>query len=291
MPALGTHVIQAKKCFDKLKPKIEIDRDLVGASAISHDTMALVPGYYGCFCEAHEKKTDDYFLALINYIKDNKLRENANAMAFLYGQLMHYALDTSTHPLIYYMTECHPAKFFVPMLGAHTLFEAWYDVYWEEQEKAGLGDAYDPKYAFSAKVCESGIDAMLDAVYESVYGQKNVAKGYKTGIKTWEVYQARLRGVMLKHVKKYYVDFEGMLNADGAYFLNPVTNVPLNTTLGQAYGSSIPLARELIEAADDCIYNGAGNEEALKAALGKSYDTGEDWRLPDPKRFFMGYKK
>jgi len=291
MPALGTHVIQAKKCFDKILPKIALDRDLVGASAISHDTMALVSGYYGCFCEAHEKKTDDYFLALISYIKEENLRENAGAMAFLYGQLMHYALDTSTHPLIYYMTECHPAKFLVSMLGAHTLFEAWYDVYWEEREKAKLGEAYNPNYAFVKKVCDSGIDAMLDAVYEIVYGQKNMAKAFKSGVKIWQLYQTRLRGTMLRHVKKYHSDFEGMQNSDGAYFLNPVTNVPLRTTLSQAYDSSIPLACELIEAVNNYVYNGAGNEDALKAALGKSYDTGEDWKLPDPKRYFMGYPK
>ena len=90
MPALGTHVLQARECLKQLKPEIELDRDFLGASAISHDTLALLPGAYSrCFTEAHEKKTDDYFLALIDYIKKENLRENANAMAFLYGQIMH----------------------------------------------------------------------------------------------------------------------------------------------------------------------------------------------------------
>jgi len=291
MPALGTHVIQAKKCLEELKPKVEIDRDFLGASAISHDTLALLPGggYFRCFVEAHETKTDDYFLALIKYIKAEGLREHANAMAFLYGQLMHYALDISTHPLIYYMTECHPAKFLVSALDAHTLFEAWYDVYREEEEKLRKDEVFNPNYAFVARVFDGGINAMIDAVYEEVYGLKDAAKGYKNGIKIWEIYQARLRRLMLNHVKKYHSDFEGMLNADGACFLHPVTNVPLNTTLNQAYQNSIPLACELIEAVDDNIYGGTGNEDALKAAFGNSYDTGEDWKRPEPKRYFMGY--
>ena len=290
MPALGTHVIQAKKCYDEMKPKIEIDRDFLGASAISHDTIALLPGeYMRVFTEAHEAKTDDYFLALIQYIKENNLREDANAMAFLYGQIMHYALDTSTHPLIYYMTECHPAKFLVSMLGAHTLFEAWYDVYRENEEKS-KDEAFNPKYAFVKKVCEGGINPMIDAVYGEVYGLKNAAKGFKSGIKVWEIYQTRLRGLMLNHVKKYHSDFERMLNPDGACFLHPVTNVLLNTTFDQAYHRSFSLACELIEAVDANIYDGAGNEDTLKAAFGNSYDTGEDWRNPNPKRYFLGYR-
>ena len=291
MPALGAHVIQAQKCLEKINPKVEIDRDFLWASAISHDTTALLPGvYYRCFIDAHEKKTDDYFLASIQYIKEEKLIEDPSAVAFLYGQIMHYALDTKTHPLIYYMTECHPAKFFVPALGAHTLFEAWYDVYRENQEKLKKKEAFNPRYAFVKTVSEGGIDSMIDAVYEKVYGHKNIAKGYKTGIKVWETYQARLRGLMLKHVKKYHSDFEEMLNSDGTHFLHPVTNVPLNTTFDQAYCDSISLACELIEAVNDNIYTGAGNEELLKTAFENSYDTGVDWKNPNPKRYFLGYK-
>jgi len=294
MPALGTHVIQAKKCFAAMQPKIEMDAGFLGASAISHDTMGLLPAYYRCFVEAHEKKTDDYFLALMRYIKEEGLRENANAMAFLYGQLMHYALDVCAHPLIYYMTECHPAKFLTSALGAHTLFEAWYDVYWEEKEKAAAaaaGEDFDPGFAFAVRVSDGGINAMIDAVYETVYGQKNAAKGYQSGIKVWEIYQKRLRRLMLNHVKKYHKDFEGMLNPSGACFLHPVTSAPLRTTLDEAFQSATPLALELIEAADRHIYDGAGSEAELRAALGKSYDTGEDWRNPDPKRYFLGYRK
>jgi len=292
MPALGTHVMQAKRCFDELEPKVQIDKDFVGASAISHDTVGLIPG--GCtrvFIDAHEKKTDEYFLTLIQYIKENGQRENPNAMAFLYGQIMHYALDTSTHPLIYYMTECHPAKFLGKAVAAHALFETWYDVRGEEIEKQKAGEAFNPKYCFVKKVCEGGIDLMIDTVYEAVYGEKDIAKGYKTGIKLWEIFQIRLRRMILNSVKGYFSDFEGMLNADGSYFLHPVTNVRLNTTFEQAYERSVPLACELVALADGSIYGGAANEDTLRAGFGNSYDTGVDWRLPDPKRYFLGYAK
>lgn len=292
MPALGTHVIQSRRCLEQISPKVELDRDFVGASAVSHDAMSLLPtgGYFSCFEAAHQTKTDEYFLTLIRYIKKHKMREHSNAMAFLYGQIMHYALDTKTHPLIYYMTTCHPAKFYISALDAHTLFEAWYDVYRENILKQEEGENYNPKYAFVRNVGEGGIDDMIDDVYDDVYDLDDAAKGYKYGIKVWEFYQMRLRGMMLKHVKKYHSDFAEMLNPGGGLILNPVTNAPMNSTFEQAYEDSITLACELIKAVDANIYDGAENEDALKFALGKSYDTGEDWRNPDPKRYFLGYR-
>ena len=159
----------------------------------------------------------------------------------------------------------------------------------EEKEKLKTDEVFDPQYPFIKRVGEGGIDAVLDTVYDEVYGLKEAAKGYRNGIRMWKIYQERLRGWMLNHVKKYHSDFEGMLNADGATFLHPVTNVQLNTTFEQAYQSSIPLACELVDAVDENIYGGAGNEDLLKKALGNSYDTGVDWRNPNPKRYFMGY--
>lgn len=278
MPALGLHVMQARKCFDHIETKIELDRGFVGASAISHDHLALLPGGYGrVFTEAHEKKTDEYFLTLIKHIKNNALRETPNAMAFLYGQIMHYALDTSTHPLIYYMTECHPAKFVISALGAHSLFESWYDMRYEEMEKLA-GKTFSPRYAFETKVSGGGIDSIIDAVYDKVYGLKNAAKGFRNGIKLWEIYQLHLRSFILNRMKGYHADFEQMLNPGGERFFHPVTNAPLTTTFSQAYEASFALACELIRMVNGNIYDGDGNEDALAIALGNSYDTGVDWK-------------
>ncbi|MCL2023866.1 MAG: zinc dependent phospholipase C family protein [Oscillospiraceae bacterium] len=283
--------MHAQKCFDKISPKIALDRGFVGAAGISHDTFGLMPvgGYFACFNAAHDEKTDDYFLTLIAYIKSEKLSAHANAMGFLYGQIMHYALDTLTHPLIYYMTQCHPAKFFVPALGAHTMFEAWYDVQQENAEKA-RNSAFERNFAYTVKVSDGGINSLIDTVYDRVYGLKNAAAGYEKGIKVWELYGKYLRSWMLSHVKKYHSDFQSMLNEQEENFLHPVTNETLNFSFSSAYSTSIDLACELIAAADDNIYNGADNEKVLAAAFSNSYDTGVDWRIPEKKRFFKGYE-
>src|SRR5574344_569280 len=52
----------------------------------------------------HTKKTQDYLINLINYIKYNYYSNNPEVIAFLYGMISHYVLDTTTHPYIYYKT-------------------------------------------------------------------------------------------------------------------------------------------------------------------------------------------
>jgi len=294
MPALATHVFHSEKCLAKLKPElekrgIEPTKDfagLVGAAAISHDTLGLLlgTGYDRCFVDAHEKNTDAYFLAMIAYIKEHGLRENPNAMAFLYGQIMHYALDIKAHPLIYYMTERHPAKFLVSALSAHTLFEAWMDR--ENEKKENITDR---RYIFRKKVGDGGIDDMVDAVYERVYGLKKAAAGYRHGINIWAFYQLRLRKTMLNHVKQYLPDFQAMLNHEGEAFQHPVTGEPMHASFQQLHDASIDLACELILAVNANIYDGADNEDLLKQAFANSYDTGVAWRDLRLKQYFKEY--
>jgi len=301
MPALGTHAIQSGECLREIKPELESRgievngafADFVGAAAVSHDSLALLFGtaYDRCFVTAHEKYTDAFFLAMIAYIKENDLRKNANAMAFLYGQIMHYALDISAHPLIYYMTERHPAKF-TSALGAHALFETWVDTEREAQEKAkaeAQGKSYKPNLPFRKNVGKGGIDALIDTVYGKVYGLQKAARGYRIGIKIWHAYQLVLRGAMMRHVKKYFSDFEEMLNPNGGAFPHPVTGETLHAAFQQSYDASIALARELIAAVNANIFDNADNEALLKKAFGNSYDTGIAWDDPRTRQHFKSY--
>ena len=45
---------------------------------------------------------NDHFIYLINYINEKKYYSNSMIMAYLYGQICHYALDTTCHPFIIY---------------------------------------------------------------------------------------------------------------------------------------------------------------------------------------------
>ena len=52
---------------------------------------------------AHVHKSWLYFKNLIEYIKENKLYDDEN-LGYLYGSLTHYALDSTCHPYIHYIS-------------------------------------------------------------------------------------------------------------------------------------------------------------------------------------------
>ena len=49
-------------------------------------------------------KTYEFFSTLINCIKYNNHQYNPQVMAYLYGMLSHYVLDSTMHPFIIYKT-------------------------------------------------------------------------------------------------------------------------------------------------------------------------------------------
>ena len=50
----------------------------------------------------HKTKTRDFFLAVVQYIHENQLKNDGDVMAYLYGYICHYCLDYHTHPFIAY---------------------------------------------------------------------------------------------------------------------------------------------------------------------------------------------
>ena len=108
MPSYKTHSIHSELIFDDMDKRTTIDKEDVKAFAMGPDT--LISSDFNTFKIAHKYAVKDYYELLLKLIKNEKLLENGEVMAFLYGQLDHFVLDVITHPLIYYMTEGEPAK-------------------------------------------------------------------------------------------------------------------------------------------------------------------------------------
>ena len=103
MASYVTHQYNADEVFKKLEPRIQIDQDDLRRSAIGPDSLIMSDGK--TFKNMHKEHVKEYFEALLKSYKEKKLYNDSEAMAFLYGQLNHYMLDVSIHPLIYYLTE------------------------------------------------------------------------------------------------------------------------------------------------------------------------------------------
>ena len=114
MPATAVHAYFAQDLNDilpkEIKNKLDVDRlKTFGQSTDSlmfYNLFSILPGkkirdFQKYF---HTNKTQDFFVNLINYIKENDYTEDIDVNSFLVGTICHYVLDSTVHPYIYYKT-------------------------------------------------------------------------------------------------------------------------------------------------------------------------------------------
>jgi len=172
MPAYKTHAIYGELVLPKIDKKVEIKKEDIKIFSFGPD--ALIPTDYKLFEYQHNHKVKLYFEAILKYIKKNKLQDNSEVMAFLYGQLDHYVLDCFTHPLIYYMTEDVDSKHF---MNQHALVEMWLDDYVMEKY-----DKNDKFYFKKNHISDKNLLLLINKVYKKVYNSSNEANKYNLGI-------------------------------------------------------------------------------------------------------------
>ncbi len=100
MPAIVTHHLFADEIKNNLNLKVN---DNYYIFAQSHDYLyfSLSKKNRILAHTAHIKNTQDYFLYMIKFIKDNNLKDNIDLISYLYGSLTHYILDSTLHPYIF----------------------------------------------------------------------------------------------------------------------------------------------------------------------------------------------
>lgn len=85
----------------------------------------------------HTNKSQEFFINLVNYIKYNDYYQNSEIMAFLYGFISHYVLDSTIHPFIIYKTGVFDKnnEDTFKYQGGHTLMENFLDNYLIKQRE------------------------------------------------------------------------------------------------------------------------------------------------------------
>ena len=113
MPATATHAFFAKDVYDILPDKICEQLDLSkckmygqGIDSLKfYNLFSIFPGkqmrhFQGYF---HENQSQEYFLNLLTYMKDNNIHDK-DTYSYLFGNICHYALDSTIHPYVVYRT-------------------------------------------------------------------------------------------------------------------------------------------------------------------------------------------
>ncbi len=200
MPAFTTHDISAKEVYEKLnnklKNKFNKELTIYQTFSQSHDYLFyyLSPiikeknriRWIGKI--AHRRKTQDYILNIIKLIKKFHLEEYQPDIAYLFGSITHYVLDSTCHPLIFYKTgifdKRKKRKEHKKYEGMHALMERSIDSYY-----------YKKYYKKDYKYCNISKDiikkpklsidliTLINMAYKETYDIEKVGIYYKKSIK------------------------------------------------------------------------------------------------------------
>lgn len=130
-------------------------------------------------------KINKHFVKLINYINENNYYSNEQVMAYLYGQICHFVLDSTAHPYIIYCTgiydENKPDTY--KYNGLHEEMEYYIDNYLIFQREKILPKKFKVyKKLFNIDKFNYELKSCVDDVVLDVYGFDNVSNIYYKSI-------------------------------------------------------------------------------------------------------------
>ena len=134
----------------------------------------------------HDNKTFLFFETLINYIKYNDHQYNPEVMAFLYGMLSHYVLDSTMHPYVYYKTgnfNKHNRNTY-KYNHLHADLEAYFDNYMVMIRENIIPYKFKcHEWCFNVDRLDKDLIEVMDFTYKEVFGIKEFHKYYLKSIK------------------------------------------------------------------------------------------------------------
>lgn len=134
----------------------------------------------------HTNKTREFFINLVNYIKYNNYYQIPDVMAYLYGFIAHYVLDSTIHPYVFYKTGewKKTDKETYKYRGLHHNMEVFLDNYLiskREQEKVHSFKFYD--YCFEFKHFSKELEEVIDYAFKETFGINEMSNFYKQALK------------------------------------------------------------------------------------------------------------
>lgn len=179
MPAYLSHAIMGEDLYHQVAQndhlfRVPIQLSELKAFCLGQD-LSLFSGQLNHY-DSHNQKTRIFFIHLIQYIKENNLKEDPTTMALLYGHIAHYFFDVTAHPFIYSIQSNCNAK---PFISSHTLIEGFISSYLLESILKKNYMSIKEDYLGVLNLSNQNVIATLKNVYLSTYKDKNVLLSYK----------------------------------------------------------------------------------------------------------------
>lgn len=197
MPALFTHHIFAEEVYKRLDKKIidKIDKERIIYQTFSQSHDYLF--YYNSLNIkktkkinflgkiGHRRKTQAYLINIIKLIKKYHLEQYQPDIAYLFGCITHYVLDSTCHPLIFYKTGIYDPKNkeTKKYKGLHSVMERNIDsLYYKKYYKRDFINCNITKEIIKKPKLSVDLITLINMVYEETYNEKNVGLYIKKGI-------------------------------------------------------------------------------------------------------------
>lgn len=321
MPATAVHAYFAQDLNDilpkEIKNKLDVDRlKTFGQSTDSlmfYNLFSILPGkkirdFQKYF---HNNKTQEFFINLINYIKENDYTEDIDVNSFLVGAICHYVLDSTVHPYIYYKTGYFNKndKSTYKYNNVHTFMETFLD-----NDMIKRRESINPykfnisKFSFDTSKFSNelndtikytfketfDVDNMDEIYYKSLKQMKNsifIFRQDRYGVKKFfyklaDTFTSK-RVFRFEAISYHYPlnDRHNFLNENHKLWRNPCDySLTSEESFLDLYLKALKLAKVMICASFDYI-NGK-NIELEKVFINKSYITGLDCELDKELKYF-----
>lgn len=321
MPATAVHAYFAQDLNDilpkEIKNKLDVDRlKTFGQSTDSlmfYNLFSILPGkkirdFQKYF---HTNKTQDFFVNLINYIKENDYTEDIDVNSFLVGTICHYVLDSTVHPYIYYKTGYFNKndKSTYKYNNVHTFMETFLD-----NDMIKRRESINPykfnisKFSFDTSKFSNELKDTIKYTFKETFDVDNMDKIYYKSLKQMRnsifIFRQDRYGIKkffykladtftskrvfrFEAISYHYPlnDRHNFLNENHKLWRNPCDySLTSEESFLDLYLRALKLAKVMICASFDYI-NGK-DIELEKVFINKSYITGLDCELDKELKYF-----
>lgn len=324
MPATVTHAFFTIDVYNKLrKGKIIDSKDLNKLKMFGQSTDSMMFYNIESLNKGkklrdfqylfHTCKSQEFFVKLCNYIKNNDLQDNSEVISFLYGFICHYVLDSTVHPYIIYKTGVMDKdnKNTYKYNNLHSYMETFIDnVMIRQKTKDNPYSFRLDKFCFDTKSFSKELDNLIDNVFKDVFNINNMSKIYFKSLKQMKRFLKRYRydkyGIKINcyriidlftykntfkfkslsyHYHTSYSDY--FLNTNHLIWYNPVNiNLSSHSSFFDLYDKAILEACSIIM--DVNKYFEGIDIDLEKVFTNKSYLSGLDCSIPlNYKKFFF----
>jgi len=319
MATTATHSVFIKEVVKKLNKRFnEADQLILTTAAQSADPFY----FYNILSQSkknkkirkiatkvHNTKINDLFITMIKYIKANNLEHNSSVMAYLYGLISHYILDSTIHPFVLFKTgkfkKADPSTW--KYSGLHHDLEMNFDRYIIETKLQENPFKYRFYKALDNRLSPE-ILRLLDHSFYQVFKIKDYSRKYQKSISDmkralwffrYDPYGIKLffyrliRPFRKGKLDPLVISYSLKTNRERDYFnlakqtWNYPTNkkIKSNKSLIELYDEALKKTVSLIKELDKYLYENK-KLDLDKLFANKSYATGVDWRIDAKPQYF-----